>query len=155
MNRLWRAAQIQDDPTIIAMCRELNREDPGPRPVPDTHMISTLRNLRDNPVRGCAVVLALDAKVQGYALLISFWSNELGGEVCYIDELFVAAPHRSRGHATALIQELVSARCQLWPRKPVVIELEVTPNNTRARAMYSRLGFEPTRNAHMRARITN
>jgi ribosomal protein S18 acetylase RimI-like enzyme len=38
----------------------------------------------------------------------------------------------------------------LWPRRPVAIELEVRPDNTRAIAFYEGLGFEHATNAHMR-----
>jgi len=36
----------------------------------------------------------------------------------------------------------------------VNVELEVTPSNARARALYERLGFRPYKNALMRARRT-
>jgi hypothetical protein len=42
------------------------------------------------------VVCDVERRTVGYALLISFWSNELGGEVCNIDELFVAPVYRRR-----------------------------------------------------------
>jgi ribosomal protein S18 acetylase RimI-like enzyme len=74
-------------------------------------------------------------------LLISFWSNELGGEVCNIDELFVAPEYRGRGVATALLERLAEGEESLWPVRPAALALEVTPQNERARALYERLGF--------------
>jgi ribosomal protein S18 acetylase RimI-like enzyme len=133
------------------MCRELNREDPGPMPVPDAHMEATLRALRRDPVRGVALVLEIDGKVMGYSLLISFWSNELGGEICNIDELYVAPAARGQGHASSLMQGLVS-HASLWPGKPVAIQLEVTPRNSKARALYLKMGFSDARNTTMRIR---
>lgn len=131
------------------MCRELNREDPGPDPVPDDNVRRTLSALRAEPIRGCAVVLEIEGKVEGYALLISFWSNELGGQVCNIDELYVRPLVRRRGYATKLVRDLVQGS-PLWPRERVVVELEVTPQNEQARALYFRLGFQAVKNSHMR-----
>ena len=58
---------------------------------------AVLAKLREEPNRGRAVICDVEGRTVGYALLISFWSNELGGEVCYIDELFVAPLYRGRG----------------------------------------------------------
>ena len=117
-----------------------NHEDPGPRPVPPAHVQATLATLRAEPYRGRAVVLELDGRVTGYALLISFWSNELGGEVCEIDELFVAPEHRSRGHGAALFAAV--ERGELWPSPPVAMALIIHDDNERARRLYERLGFD-------------
>lgn len=121
------------------MFTELNREDPGQAPVPAENMRRTLQMLRAQPARGRAVVLDGEGQCQGYALLISFWSNELGGECCSIDELYVTPRERSRGHATALFRELSERK--LWEREAVALILEVARLNLRALALYRRLGF--------------
>ncbi len=148
----WRPATPADDDAIVAMCAALNQDDPGPRPVPEAHARATLAALRAEPTRGRAVVLearAGMAEVAGYALLVSFWSNELGGEVCNVDELYVRPAFRGRGHGTALVRA-IAAGTGPWPRVPVAIELEVSPDNPRARALYEALGFRPVRNAMLR-----
>ena len=149
---MWRTATAVDDRDIIEMCRELNQEDPGPRPVPEEHTQRTLTLLRSEPARGRAAVLDIDGQVEGYAFLISFWSNEMGGEVCNIDELYVRPGRRNQGFGSTLVENLV-AGSPMWPRRPIAIELEVTPQNTRARALYSKLGFQPAKNALMRLRF--
>jgi ribosomal protein S18 acetylase RimI-like enzyme len=135
----WRAATPADDDAIVAMCLELDREDPGPVPIGPESMRRTLDALRREPTRGRAVVLAAADGPIGYALLVSFWSNELGGDVCEIDELFVRAAHRSGGLGSSLVEAL--ARGDLWPVRPVALTLAVRPDNARARALYERLGF--------------
>jgi GNAT superfamily N-acetyltransferase len=137
---MWRSAVPVDDEAMVGLCIALNAEDPGPHPVPAENMRRTLHELRHAPVRGRAVVLELDSQVRGYALLISFWSNELGGEVCTIDELYVEPEHRGCGHATRLLQCL-SARSEPWLASIVALALEATPGNVRLRRFYERLGF--------------
>jgi ribosomal protein S18 acetylase RimI-like enzyme len=138
----WRDAADADDlaPLILA----LYAEDPAQVPMTRAKIERTLARLRAEPVRGRALVLD---DGDGYALLCSFWSNELGGEVCVIDELYVKPSARGRGAATALVQAILDGR---WFAEAVAIELEVTPANARARALYERLGFRTYKNALMR-----
>ncbi|HEY3494401.1 MAG TPA: GNAT family N-acetyltransferase [Polyangiaceae bacterium] len=149
----WRAANAEDDATLVELMLALYAEDPGPRPVGREQGLRTLARLRAEPLRGVALVCEGEHERCGYAFLCSFWSNELGGEVCIIDELFVASAERGRGHATELVRGLC-ARALPWFREAIAVELEVTPNNARARALYERLGFRSYKNALMRAVIS-
>jgi GNAT superfamily N-acetyltransferase len=104
-------------------------------------MRTTLTTLRREPWRGRAVVAEEGGALVGYALLIAFWSNELGGEVCDVDELFVLPEHRGRGLATALFAAIDEDG--LWPTPAVALALGTTPGNAAARRLYERLGFAP------------
>jgi GNAT superfamily N-acetyltransferase len=97
------------------------------------------------------VVLEVDGKVAGYALLIAYWSNELGGEVCVIDELYVEPAHRGSRHATRFLEAL-AARREAWVENAVALILETTPDNERARRLYERVGFRG-RNLSLRLRF--
>jgi GNAT superfamily N-acetyltransferase len=145
----WRVGRSGDDEAIVAMCEALYEEDPGPEPVSLERVRRTLARFGAAPDSGRAVVLDAGGHSVGYAFLIPFWSNELGGEICVIDELYVQAAWRGQGHATTLITSL-SAASDLWPGIPVALELEITPTNAKARALYERLGFAVKRNTTMR-----
>jgi ribosomal protein S18 acetylase RimI-like enzyme len=152
---MWTLADIKDDEKIVMMCRELNREDPGSYPVPESHTRKTLICLREQPVRGRALVYKIAGSAQAYAFLISFWSNEVGGQICFIDELFVMPEFRNRGISKELISALIAGNHDFWPGERVALDLEVTPDNQRARGLYTRLGFKPARNANMRMRFNS
>ena len=110
----WRCAQASEDDAVVAMCLALNAEDPG-QPVQAEQVHRTLQRLRAEPTRGRALVAELAelaelaeprGELVGYALLVSFWSNEYGGELCTIDELYVRPAQRL---AAGLGRELLHA----------------------------------------------
>ena len=145
----WRAATAADEGAIVACSLALFREDPGTKAMTAARVRRTLGILAREPARGLAVVAVSGQEVVGHALLVSFLSNELHGEVCIIDELFVDEACRGAGVGTALITALQAGRIPRF-RRAVALELEVTPRNRRARALYERLGFAPRKNATMR-----
>jgi GNAT superfamily N-acetyltransferase len=137
---MWRTATESDDDAIVAMCLALYEEDPAPAKVESAQVRRTLAALRREPVRGRALVLDIAGCACGYALLVSFWSNEVGGELCTVDELFVAPEHRGRGHGSRLLQDLAGAG-HPFSAGAVAVALEVTDKNRRAQTLYQRLGF--------------
>ena len=149
----WRRSTSAHHPAIVAMSQALYVEDPGTKPMTARDVVRTLRAFEREPVRGLAVVcvsrFGRQDVVVGYALLCSFWSNELHGEVCTIDELFITPAQRSRGLGSTLVRGLVRQELPFF-RRAVAFELEVSPKNLRARALYERLGFVSRKNACLR-----
>jgi ribosomal protein S18 acetylase RimI-like enzyme len=146
---LWRLAHPDDDDAIVSMCLDLYSHDTRHARVSAAQARATLDLFRRQPVRGRALVLDDQGRCGGYALLVAFWSNELGGEICTIDELYIVPELRSQGHGARLVGSLTEGGT-LWPGRPVALELEVAPENVRARRLYEQLGFRDKRNSTMR-----
>jgi len=138
---MWRPAHPSDDASIISMSLALFREDPSTHPMTAERIERTLEAFREDAARGRAVVFEAEGGLAGYALLTSFWSNEWGGRVCLIDELYLSPAQRGAGHGTELIEQL-AAKSGLFPGDYVALGLEVTARNARAKALYERLGFK-------------
>ena len=94
MGTIWRACEAKDHDEVARLVLALYAEDPAPTPVTFEMARATLRRFSAEPLRGQGVVLEASAGRVGYAFLCSFWSNELGGEVCIVDELYVAPAGR-------------------------------------------------------------
>jgi Acetyltransferases len=132
----------EEEPAITKLMHQLYAEDLGNAPFTDTKAALTFKTLRAHPEKSTVMILELDGSLIGYALLIYFWSNEFGGNLVDIDEFFIKKEHRSKGIGTNFI-------CWLRDTKfhdAVLLQLEVTPSNKKALALYKRLGFRTHKN---------
>ncbi len=118
--------------------------------MPDENFLRTVHELETHPEKGTILVIGRDGQIVGYAVLINFWSNECGGNVLIIDELYVAPPCRGQGIGADFVRHLIDNE---W-NEAVAVRLEVTPWNTRARRLYERLGFASHKNETMQLRLS-
>ena len=119
---------------------ELYSEDPSHTPantMSAEKVAQTFREFTEKPDKGRIIVFEKDHNQVGYAFLVNFWSNEYGGDVVEIDELFVEAAHRGTGIGREFFTWLKKEeRC-----RAVALSLQTTPSNIRAAAFYHDLGF--------------
>jgi ribosomal protein S18 acetylase RimI-like enzyme len=145
---MWRTANSEDEARVLELYLALNAEDPGTLPPDPDHLRRTLELFVAESGRGRCLVLEESGRVEGYALLVPYWSNELGGNVTHLDEIYVGPSARGRGRASELLT-LLARGVVGWP-DTVALQLEVSPANGRARALYERYGFASIRNATLR-----
>lgn len=148
---MWRAARPEDGEDIVSMCLALDREDPGLAPVEAEQVRDTLALFERTPGRGRTVVAEAADGVVGYAFLVPFWSNGVGGEVCEVDELYVRPERRGEGLGSALFEAIDAGRFGAF----TATVLGVTPGNSRARRLYERLGFRAAGTTMLRRRALN
>lgn len=131
------------------MMRSLYAEDPAASTVNQALFPQTVRTLVAHPERGRIVLFAEGETIHGYCIVMPFWSNEFGGTLAFIDELFVRPESRGQGLATRFLESIKHER----PFDAVAVSLEVSAKNHRARKLYGAMGFTPRTNATMTCRI--
>lgn len=76
----------------------------------------------------------------GYAIVSFGWSVEFGGLDGFIDEIYIRPGVRGRGIGTEVLVSLPKALAGAGLR---ALHLEVDRDNEKARALYSKLNFQP------------
>ena len=82
--------------------------------------------------------------VLGYALLAFSYSNEAGGDVVWVDELYVKSEYRGMGIGNRFF-DFLSNEYKDFAR----FRLETEPANDGAKRLYKRMGFEPLEYSQM------
>ncbi len=127
----------QFEADVVRMMRGLYDADPPDPNVDPAKFPVTIDRLLTEPSRGRIVLFVEDGALRGYAVLIPYWSNEFGGVVLFVDELFVDTSFRGRGIGKAFFAFLERER----PYDAGVLALEVSQRNASARALYESLGL--------------
>ena len=107
-------------------------------PISEDYRIATFNEiLRSDEYADC-YFYEEDNTVKGYMLLAYTFSQEAGGKVCWIEELFVYEEYRNNGIGKEFfrfIKEEIEPECKR-------IRLEVEDYNIGAKRLYSSLGFK-------------
>ncbi len=140
----FRPYEVKDHAILSQYIFNLYLEDAGGQTMNQKKIDQTIAALATRPDLGRFVLFDFLKKTVGYALLINYWSNEYGGVICHIDEIYVNKKVRGKGIATSFVRYLQQQKDQY-----VGLELEVMPANNRALQLYHKLGFKPGRNRHL------
>ncbi len=98
----------------------------------------TIQFLESHPDAGQIYVFEFEDRVVGYAIVINFWSNEYGGVILNVDEIFVGDAYRNHGIATDFFNYLSQENRDT----AIGIELEALPSNIESMKFYEKNGFK-------------
>ena len=123
---------------VVAMMASLYREDQPCAVIDPERFPVTVATLVSQPERGRILAITDGPVLCGYAILIPFWSNEFGGTVILVDEMYVASEYRGRGIGRAVLAGIEAER----PYEAMAVLLEVSAGNVRARGLYESVGMK-------------
>ena len=104
--------------------------------VPQCHLKRTFEAaVSGNPFVSCWM-MERDGEIAGYALLAHTWSQESGGEVVWVEELYVLPQFRGQGIGKSFFSFLHKT----YPDASR-FRLEIEPDNTRAAQLYQKMGY--------------
>ena len=107
-------------------------------PIPRSHLLATFDHLMESDTYAKAYIIEYAGKPVGYALTAKTFSQEAGGFVVWIEELFILPAYRGKGLAT----EFFAFVKQNIEPEVARIRLEVTEQNKQAISLYEKNGFE-------------
>jgi len=130
---------------LVEMVFALYHEDPEGKPINEGKIIRTIYESLSHPEKVQIIMIRAEGVNVGYGLITFMWSNEFGGDVINIDELYVRKEYRNRRAATNFVWFIVGVYSEA-----VLFELEVTPSNSDALKFYQTLGFEFSSNMRLK-----
>lgn len=127
-----------DKELYIAMAEEFYNSDAVLHPIPRDHFEKTANEALRSDEYAEIYLLEYEGETAGYGLTARTFSQEAGGQVLWIEELYIRKEFRSKG----LGREFFSSLEDKNRGEIVRLRLEVEADNTRAISLYERLGYE-------------
>lgn len=137
MDVIYRQFSVGDKKILTEMIFALYHEDPEGEPISMGKIDKTIHELSEFPEKGRIIIFEHNRTPVGYSILINYWSNEYGGTVLAVDELYVRPEWRRTGVASAFIQDIILQN----KHGIAAIMLDVMPANRIARRFYEQCGF--------------
>ncbi len=126
---------FSDREEYVKMAEEFYSSPAVLHPVPKENFEKCFEKImsRDGTAEG--YIIECEGKVAGYAITSRTYSQEAGGDVLWLEELFIKEPYRNRGLGTEYFELIL--------KTPGIarFRLEVEPDNEKAVRLYKRLGF--------------
>ncbi len=137
MNAVIDFAGAADLPAMAELLHELFSLERDFRPQRE-RQLAGLRLILDDPALGRLFVLRIDGHVAGMANALITISTVQGTPVLLLEDVIVAQAYRGAGHGRALLEHVLD-----WAHDAGMsrVTLLADRDNTRALALYERLGF--------------
>jgi len=128
---------------LLEIITALYDEDPEGQQMDEFKVKATINEFMQNPEKLDIIMFVKGKKIIGYSILVYYWSNEYGGNILNIDELYVKKEFRNQGIGTYFFSFIERMD------NNVAYQLETTPSNQRALNYYEQLGFKQSTNTHL------
>lgn len=127
-----------DRETYLEMSRAFYHSSAVLHPVPDSYLERTFEEVLASRVYADGFLIEDDdGTVMGYALTAKTVTQEAGGQVVWVEELYILPQHQGQGAGTQALR-LLEAEYPHCAR----FRLEIEPENTDAERLYRRLGYQ-------------
>jgi GNAT superfamily N-acetyltransferase len=125
-----------DRDIYISMAKEFYSSPAVLENIPEKNITDSFEEFVSGTPFGDAFIFEENGKTVGYGVLAYTYSQEAGGKVVWLEEIFISSDMRGKGMGSAFIdyvKENIPARRY---------RLETEPENEKAAALYVRKGFE-------------
>ncbi len=133
-----RKIEEKDKNVYLEMAHEFYHSPAVLHPVPDAYLERTFEEcMRSADYIEC-YIFETDGEYAGYGLTAKTFSQEAGGYVYWLEELYVREKYRSKGLGREFFEMMEKKKEDGAAR----LRLEVEEDNVRAIALYKRMGYD-------------
>lgn len=132
-----RKIKLTDKAKYIKMANDFYNSPAVLSPIPNSHFENTFEEFINSNTYAEAFIFECDNKIAGYGLIAKTYSQEAGGIVIWIEEIYVKSEFRNQGLGSEFIKYIKDN----IPAKRYRLETE--PENIKAQQLYKRHGFKP------------
>lgn len=133
-----RKIKKEDKSAYLSMAKQFYSSEAVDHDVPERYFIDTFDALMRSDHYASGYIIEYENHTVGYALLAKTFSQEAGGMVLWIEELFVMSEYRCNGLGHEFFAYLKNNLHDNIKR----IRLEIADSNKKARSLYEQIGFE-------------
>ena len=133
---IFRKMKSEDVAAYVAMATDFYSSPAVLHSIPQKHIENTAGAVLAGTPFADIYIFEKNGEAVGYGLLAFTHSQEAGGTVCWLEEIYVMPSARSGGVGGAFI-EFIKANVPAARYR-----LEVEPDNGRVKSLYRRCGFE-------------
>ena len=134
-----------DRADYLAMAEEFYASEAVLHSVSRAHFERTLDELLSSDVYAEGYLFEKKGEAAGYALIAKTFSQEAGGMVYWLEELYVRPAFRGQGIAAKFLAFLTETASRRGAR----LRLETEPENAQAIELYRKRGFKPLQYVQM------
>ena len=131
-----RKIKREDRAAYVAMARDFYSSPAVLENIPEKNITDSFESFLAGTPYGDAFILEDDGQTVGYGVLAYTYSQEAGGKVVWIEEIYIKENFRGGGFGSRFIDYVLNN----IPAKRYRLETE--PENEKAAALYRRKGFE-------------
>ena len=133
-----REVRQEDREQYLKMAHDFYHSPAVLHPIPDSYIEKTFEECISSGTYGQIYMLEHEGSMAGYGLIAKTFSQEAGGYVYWLEELYILEEYRSKGLGSEFFAYMEAHREEGVTR----FRLEIEDDNTRAKALYEKLGYQ-------------
>ena len=135
---ILRRFEPADKSEFLTMCQDFYSGGAVLKPIPAKNMENSFHEIISGSPDLSGFMMLKDGKIAGYGIVYPFFSNEGGGRMLMLEEIYVKPSYRGQRLGTEYLNQIASA----FSNDIVGLRLEISPDNEGARRLYESMGFK-------------